>query len=1232
MAGSWTWHAAARIAILVLAVIIRPEPGRTEESNDLEALRQKVEQLDQAGKYADALAVQRRLTSEIETAETAASGGPGEKTAGALIELSWYALLAHNFKQALAAGDRAHALAPDNLLAETNRAHALLLMGRIREARAIYFAYKNKPMSMSDLAMWQDAVTNDVAALQKAGLDYAAVSKIANELGGPSPQSDQELGDLAQKVQELEQARKYGEALPLAQQCVALARKRYGENNAAFATAIYLLGILYFDQARHADAEPLLKRALAINEKILGPGHFQTASSLANLGRLYSAQGRYGEAEPLYKRAAAINEKALGPDHPDVGGMLNDLAELYRTEGRYTEAEPLFKRALAIAEKALGPDQPIVSSALNELAELYRFQGRYADAEPLYKRAIAIAEKATGPDQVEVGAPLNNLANLYYLQGRYGEAEPLLKRALTITEKALGPDHPDVTGPLSGLAVLYASQGRYAEAEPLMKRALAITEKALDADNPYVGTMLDNLAVLYVLQGRYAEAEAPMKRALAIAERALGPDHPDVGRDLNDLALLYQAQGRLAEAEPLYQRALNVREKALGSDSLEVIGTLMYVATLYSSQGDWARATDFARRGTAALAARTLRGTQNVGQTMTGKIKSEDIGFSQAFFLAVKAASRLASEHPNDTNLQREMFLTAQWAQSSEAAESLSQMAARGAKGDARLAALIRERQDLVLEWQRRDQVRSYAVAQAPDKRNREAEAENVARLSAIDARIAIIDKELAENFPDYAALASPAPLPVEAVQAQLGADEALVLFLDTPEQKPMVKEIPEETFIWVVTKTAARRVRSELGTPALTREIAVLRCGLDYQGAWFDDKDTWNGSRCNDLLKATYTQADHDVFRKPLPFDLARAHELYKALFGQIKDLIKDERLLIVPSGPLTQLPFQVLVTEPPKFALPSSVSDYRDVAWLARNHSITVLPAVSSLNALRELAKESHASEPYIGFGDPVLDGEPAKHPSDTERAKLAREKQCDPTLRQRVASLLGLRGGSRAMTRSNGGIADVADIRSWAPLPETADELCDVAHNLGVDPTTHLYLGAMATETKIKQLSESGALTKYKIVHFATHGAVAGDVSPASEPGLILTPPDQASETDDGYLSASEIAGLKLDADWVILSACNTAAAEAKGAEALSGLARAFFYAGARSLLVSHWEVASGPTVRLITKAIAELKANPKIGRAEALRRSMLSMIDTGKDYEAHPAFWAPFVLVGEGGPSR
>ncbi len=215
--------------------------------------------------------------------------------------------------------------------------------------------------------------------------------------------------------------------------------------------------------------------------------------------------------------------------------------------------------------------------------------------------------------------------------------------------------------------------------------------------------------------------------------------------------------------------------------------------------------------------------------------------------------------------------------------------------------------------------------------------------------------------------------------------------------------------------------------------------------------------------------------------------------------------------------------------------------------------------------------------------------------------------------------------------GGLADAAFLRTRAPLPETAFELCAVARDLNAD-ANEIYLGARATEREVKRLSEAGQLAQYRIVHFATHGALAGQVRGNAEPGLLLTPPAEPSEEDDGYLTASEIAGLKLDADWAILSACNTAAGGAQGAEALSGLGRVFIYAQARALLVSHWEVDSDATVKLITGAMRKLAADKSMGRAEAMRQSMLALIDKGKPEEAHPAFWAPFVLVGEGAASK
>jgi CHAT domain-containing protein len=308
------------------------------------------------------------------------------------------------------------------------------------------------------------------------------------------------------------------------------------------------------------------------------------------------------------------------------------------------------------------------------------------------------------------------------------------------------------------------------------------------------------------------------------------------------------------------------------------------------------------------------------------------------------------------------------------------------------------------------------------------------------------------------------------------------------------------------------------------------------------------------------------------------------------------------------------------PHFFKPASE---RDVQWLARSHALTVLPAVSSLKALRRVVRPSAATKPMIGFGNPLLDGDW----SNKRLAAMAQKLQnCPVDQLQDAASLRGGRGGPAPLA-TQGGLADQAQLKAQTPLPETANELCAVAQDLGADPSD-IRLGARATEQSIKALSTSGALAQFRIVHFATHGTLAGQLSGSTEPGLILTPPTAATEEDDGYLTASEIAALKLDADWVILSACNTAAAGASDAEALSGLARAFFYAQARALLVSHWEVNSAAAVSLITRAVNEIARDKSVGRADALRRAMLALIDKGRPYEAHPAYWAPFVVVGEG----
>ena len=928
-------------------------------------------------------------------------------------------------------------------------------------------------------------------------------------------------------------------------------------------------------QGKSSEAVPVAERYASLARDRYGEDHLEYGAAIAWLAFVYRARARYADVEPLYKRSLAIMEKTLGPDHPNVGISLNNLAELYHSQGRYAEAEPLNQRDLAIQQKALGPDHPAVGRSLNNLALLYRDQGRFAEAEPLYQRSLAIWQKALGPDHPDVATSLNNLADLYDAQGRSAEAEPLYQRSLALREKALGPEHPDVGASLSNLAELFSAQGRYAEAEPLYQRSLAIQPKALGPDHPNVGFLLNNLALLYRAQDRYVEAEPLFQRSLAIMEKALGPDHPNVGTSLNNLALVHFVQR------------------------------------------DWLQAVDYWRRGTALVVRRAERGTADVGRAVTGRRKGEAEQQRYQFLGLVKATNRLAEQdRAAEASLSLEMFQAAQWALSSDAAGSLAQMAARGARGDATLAAVVRERQDMVEEWQKRDAVRTAAVSQSPDKRDSAAEAANSARLATIDASIIAIDKRLIVEFPDYAALARPAPLTVQEVQSQLGSDEALVLFLGTPEWTPT----PEETFIWVVTKTDVRWVRSDLGTPALQREVAALRCGLDA-GLWDDDAGS---GRCRDLLKAEPERdIQGNVRTETLPFARPRAHDLYKALFGQVEDLIRDKHLLIVPSGPLTQLPFQVLVT-----ARESIDGDYRATKWLARQNATTVLPAVSSLKALRRVARPSAATRPMLGVGNPLLDGNPVERPLEAKWAQLARDKQaCPQTLWQRVAGLVEKRRSVQRVAM-RGGHADLTHLRSQVPLHDTADELCAVAKDLRLVPDD-ILLGARATETALKELSRDGKLAQYRVVHFATHGTVAGEIEGTSEPGLILTPPKEQSDLDDGYLSASEVAALKLDAAWVILSACNTAAGGAQGAEALSGLARAFIYAGARALLVSHWAVSSEATVSLVTQAVGVISRDNKLGRAEALRQAMLAMIDKGRPHEAHPAYWAPFVVVGEGG---
>jgi CHAT domain-containing protein len=852
----------------------------------------------------------------------------------------------------------------------------------------------------------------------------------------------------------------------------------------------------------------------------------------------------------------------------------------------------LLGNAGCIAPSSAG-EVAATSARINELSRA----GKYSEALPLAQRQLESLQKTRGPVDRDVAGAMNNLAQLYGDLGKDAEAEPLFKRSIAIMEKAVGLDSVEMAPELNNLAALYQRQERYADAEPLFRRALSLRERALGPNHPDLGQSLNNLATLYEKQGRHADSEPLFKRGLAIYEKAAGPEHPAVATLLNNLGQVDKVQGRYAEAEPLIRRSLAIREKVLGRDHPDVARSLNNLADLYERQGRYGDAEPLYQRAVvireAALGsshpdlAMSLNNLASLYQTEGRSPDALPIvermiadGRAQprvalAVLFAAQRQQLLAAEKALDEALN-----AVQRGAQSSAASAVNKLAARLGAGSDRLAELVRKDQDLATEAETLDKAIVAAVSKDKSKRDAVAEQRNRDRLAAISAERARLQKTFASEFPDYAALSNPLPMTAKEIQALLSDNEAMVLFA-VADRASYVFALTRESFDWKPLP---------LGAEELSQKVAAFRRGLD-------------------IGKAS------DASGKAGLFDLALAHELYATLFGPVETLVKDKRsLLVAPSGALTALPFHLLVTEKPSAAIPETFAGYRDAAWLLKRQAVSVLPSVASLKALRVFARNEPGTKPMTGFGDPLFN--PSLDGAGDNRA-------ANRPAASKVASRALV---STAYTDFwQGAGVDRARLAAALPqLPDTADELNAVAKDLGV-PASDIHLGSDASETTVK----TARLSEYRIVYFATHGLVAGDVKGLAEPSLALSLPKEPSELDDGLLTASEVAQLKLNADWVVLSACNTIAGDKPGAEALSGLARSFFYAGARALLVSHWAVDSEAATRLTTSTFDILKADPKIGRAEALRRAMLGYLnDASSPKNAYPAFWGPFALIGEG----
>ena len=323
-----------------------------------------------------------------------------------------------------------------------------------------------------------------------------------------------------------------------------------------------------------------------------------------------------------------------------------------------------------------------------------------------------------------------------------------------------------------------------------------------------------------------------------------------------------------------------------------------------------------------------------------------------------------------------------------------------------------------------------------------------------------------------------------------------------------------------------------------------------------------------------------------PRPFDAAAAHALHAALIAPLMPLLEGANgLVIVADGPMLRLPFALL---------PERAEAGRDAPWLVRRFALSHMPSAQALFSLRRAPGASAAPLPYVGFGDPVTPG----------------------------AALL--RAAFPPQSCAND--AEVAAL--LPPLPGSRAEVT-VAAQLMRSGADQLRLGANFTPEAVR----AADLRRHRVIHFATHTILPGELSCLREPALLASAPRGAVDARAALLTASDILRLRLDADLVILSACNTAVGPGGGdgaGEGLAGLARAFFFAGTRGVLATHWAV--DDLAAAVTIADVLQRQERGTAGAAALRQAQLLLLDgAGGRFPtefAHPAWWAPFVLIGDG----
>jgi CHAT domain-containing protein len=940
----------------------------------------------------------------------------------------------------------------------------------------------------------------------------------------------------------------------------------------ARADEIAVIALDMVERGDMAGALPLYAEELALRRQALGERHPVSIAVLADYAFVMDSLGRVQEAEPLYADALRLRQDVLGERHPDTIVSLGDYAFILQVLGRSAEALPLFADAAQISAEVLGEGHPSALIARANYGRALFSLGRTDEAQASLSDTLRTMREELGEEHPHTLSTLAFYASALQSLNRASEAEPLFAAVLRQRREILGEQHPDTIGALNNYAGVLLNLQRPADAEPFMAESLRLSREVLGERHPTTLYALNNYGFVLEQLNRRAEAIPIYQEVVEFQREVLGDTHPLTLVGLNNYAVTLSHLGRIQESLPLYEESVRIHREMFGDRHPQTIRVVSNYtqSLLINSQSSEALtqarqvAMTLRRRATDLARQGGVRGSAQQSRELSDRQSIEKL------FVDTLLANR---DLPgvNQNQIFAEAFVSFQLASATSTSQAVREAAAARFASGLGLQELVQERQRLSRNWATIEEGLVAAQAGADGSGSRRQSMRE--SLVAIEDRVEVIDEKLLDEAPQYFDILRQRAVPLANMVDVLGEDEAVLFLVPTPFG----------THSFAISNQELKWSRAVVDENSIGNVIADFRAGLEIAG---------------------------DAEYLPL-FDLEQAHNLYRDLVAPVESVLEGKsRVYVVADGALSRLPLGTLITSPP---VGENFTDDPDVLrnadWLADRYALVQLPSLQSLVFIRSYGIEGEAQEEtsFAGFGAPVLEG--------AATLRGARSATLAPV---DAARLTGSLRGASGLSLMN---PDA--LRTLAALPGTRGELERVREALGA-PANALYLGAEMTESAIREANLSGV----SILHLATHGFTSEESGDAAEPGLVFTPPGEARADDDGYLAASEVVALNLaSARWVILSACNTASPSgAPGETGLSGLAQAFFYAGAESLLVSHWPVFDTIAPALTVEALKRSQAGEP--RAEALQAAMQAIRNDPALDAAHPAVWAPFTLVGEG----